>query len=106
MTEANVDRAYEAVEIAKATGKLKKGTNEVTKAIERGQAKLVVVATDVNPAEVVMHLPLLAKEKNTPCVKVPSKEKLGEAAGLERPTAAIAIVQEGDAKNIIKELAR
>lgn len=106
MTEANVDRVYEAVEIAKATGKLKKGTNEVTKAIERGQAKLVVVATDVNPAEVVMHLPLLAKEKNAPCVKVPSKEKLGEAAGLERPTAAIAIVQEGDAKNIIKELTR
>jgi large subunit ribosomal protein L7Ae len=102
---AEPDKAYEAIEVANATGKIKKGTNEVTKVIERGLAKLVVVAEDVSPAEVVMHLPLLAKEKDVLCVKVPSKERLGEAAGLERATAAIAIIKEGDAKNIIKQLA-
>ena len=100
------DRVYEAVEVARNTGKLRKGANEVTKAIEKGQAKLVVIAKDVSPKEIVMHIPLLAKEKNVPCLEVPSKDELGAAAGIPLGTAAVAIVQEGEAKNIIKELAR
>ncbi len=98
-------KAYEAIEIAKSTGKLKKGSNEVTKALERGTAKLVAVAKDVTPPEVIMHLPILAKEKGVPCVEVPSKEELGAAAGIQVGTAAIAIVTEGDAKSLIKEIA-
>jgi len=108
MAEANkeiVDRAYEAVEIAKKTGKIKKGANEVTKIIERGQAKLVLVAADVNPPEVIMHFGPLCKEKKVPCVQVPSKEELGAVAGLNVSTAAIAVVKEGDARDIIKQLA-
>jgi len=98
------DKALEAVEVAKATGKLKKGTNEVTKALERGVAKLVVYAKDVQPAEVVMHIPLIAKEKGIMCVDVDSKEELGAAAGVGIPTSAVAIVEEGDAKTLLKEL--
>src|SRR3989344_5186978 len=95
------DKALEAIEVARTSGKLKKGSNEVTKAIERGNAKLVVVAKDVTPKEVVMHLPLLAKEKGVPCVEVASKENLGASAGLHVGTAAVAIVQEGNAKKLI-----
>ena len=98
------DQAYEAVEIAKATGKIRKGSNEATKAIERGIAKLVVYAKDVQPPEVIMHLPLLCKEKGILCIEVPSKEELGAAAGIDVPTAAIAIVDEGDAKDLIKKM--
>jgi large subunit ribosomal protein L7Ae len=98
------EQAYEAVEVARKTGKIKKGANEVTKAIERGSAKLVVYAKDVTPPEITMHLPLLCKDKGIPCVEVPSKEELGAAAGLPLATVAIAIVQEGEAKNLIKEL--
>ena len=79
----NAEKAYEAIEVARTTGKIKKGTNEVTKQIERGNAKLVVYAKDVNPPEVVMHLPLLCKEKGIPCAEVPSKEELGAAAGIQ-----------------------
>lgn len=102
---ADADQIYEAVEVARATGKIKKGSNEVTKAIERGQAKLVVVAKDVQPAEIIMHLPLLAKEKGVPCVEVPSKEQLGAAAGLSLGTGAIAIIVEGEAKKLIQAIA-
>ncbi|MEK6868184.1 MAG: ribosomal L7Ae/L30e/S12e/Gadd45 family protein [Nanoarchaeota archaeon] len=102
----DADQIYEAVEVARNTGKIKKGSNEVTKALERGAAKLVVVAKDVQPAEVVMHLPLLAKEKGIPCVEVPSKEQLGAAAGLALGTTAIAIVVEGEAKKLIDAIAR
>ena len=98
------DRVYEAVEVARTTGKIRKGTNEATKLIEKGQAKLVVIAKDVNPPEITMHIPLLSEEKNVPCVQVSSKEELGAAAGLEVGTGAVVIVIEGEAKNIIKEI--
>ena len=100
-----VDKVYEAIEVAKATGKLRKGTNEATKAIEKGQVKLVAIAKDVNPPEITMHIPILAEEKNVPCIQVPSKEELGAAAGIDVPTGCVAIVQEGDAKQLIKEIA-
>ncbi len=104
MAEVNVQKVLEAIEVAKNTGKVKKGVNEATKALERGTAKLVAYAKDVTPKEIVMHLPLLAKEKNIPCFEVGSKEELGAAAGIGLPTAAVAIIAEGDAKKIIEEL--
>ncbi len=98
------EKAYEAVELARTTGKIKKGTNEVTKQIERGNAKLVVVAKDTNPPEVVMHLPLLCKEKGVPFVEVPSKEELGAAAGIQVGTSAVVVTEAGEASSIIKNM--
>ncbi len=98
------DQALEVIEIARNTGKLKKGANEATKAVERGVAKLVVFAGDVSPKEIVMHIPILAKEKGIPCVEVGSKQELGAAAGIALGTSAVAIVGEGDAAKRIKEL--
>ena len=97
-------KILEAIEIARTTGKIRKGANETTKAIEKGQAKLVIYAEDVTPKEVIMHLPLLCKEKNIPCVKVSKKDDLGAAAGLPLGSAAVAIVKEGDAKKAIDEI--
>lgn len=98
------ERTLEAIEAARATGKIRKGANEVTKALEKGQAKLVAIAKDVTPPEIVMHLPILAEEKGIACIEVPSKEELGAAAGLPVGTATVAIVVEGEAKNIIKDV--
>ena len=100
------EKAYEAVEVARTTGKIKKGTNEVTKAIERGTAKLVVIAKDVNPPEITMHIPLLCQEKKIPYVEVPSREELGAAAGLQVATSSIAITEAGEAAQIIKEFSK
>ncbi len=97
------NKGYELVEVARKSGKIKKGTNEVTKFLERGTAKAVVYAADVNPKEIVMHLPLLAKEKGIMAIEVPSKEELGAAAGLTKPTAAVAIIDAGDAKHLLKD---
>ncbi len=97
---------YEIIEKARKTGKIKKGTNEVTKAIEREEAKLVVVAKDVSPGEIVQHISALCKEKGIPCAQVDEKARLGQAAGVSVPTACIAIVKEGDAKADIEKLAK
>ncbi len=102
----NEAKILEAVEIARTSGKIRKGANETTKAIEKGQAKLVVYADDVSPKEVVMHLPLLCKEKNVPCLKVSKKEDLGAAAGLSVATTAVAVVKEGEAKGAIESLSK
>ena len=53
-------------------GQLKKGANEATKALNRGIAKVIIMAADTEPIEIVMHLPLLCEDKNVPYVFVPS----------------------------------
>jgi len=98
------DAAYEALQIAAKTGIVRKGTNEATKAIERAQAKLVVVAEDVDPPEVVAHLPLLCEERRVPYLFVPSKERIGSAVGIDVPAASACIIKEGEAAGLIKEI--
>src|SRR3989344_1981688 len=75
-----------------------KSVNETTKAVERGLAKLVVVAEDVTPPEIVMHLQPLCDEKKITLVKVPTKSELGRAAGLQVPTVSVAVLDAGEAK--------
>ena len=94
------------VEKVKKKGKVRIGVNEVTQAVERGVAKLVLIAQDTSPVEIVMHLPLLCKEKNIPCSVVKTKKVLGEKAGIAVNTAPIAIVDEGEAKKELQEIAK
>ena len=89
---------YDIVEKAAKTGKVDKGVNEVTKAVERGVAKLVVVASNVDPKELTQHLPILCKEKSIKFVEADSRENLGISVGINRPTAAVAVIEEGEAK--------
>ena len=100
------EAAYEALRIARETGKIKRGTNETTKSVERGIAKLVLIAEDVEPPEIVAHLPLLCEERKIPYVYVPSKEKLGEAAGIEVRAASATIIEPGESKQIIDEIVK
>jgi len=92
---------YSIIERARKTGKVDKGTNEVTKAIELGVAKLVVYAADVEPKEIISHLQALCKEKNIPCHEVDSKKKLGISAGIKVNAASVAIVDAGEASKDI-----
>ena len=49
-----VNPILEALRVAATTGKVRKGTNEATKAIERGISKLIIIAEDVEPPEVCL----------------------------------------------------
>jgi large subunit ribosomal protein L7Ae len=95
---------YTLVERAKKTGKIEKGTNEVTKAVELGTAKLVVYAADVQPKEIVAHLAVICKEKGIPCHEVDSKQKLGIAAGIPVATSSVAIIDAGEVASEIAKL--
>ena len=93
-----MENAYNIVEKVSKTGKLDRGVNEVTKAVERGIAKIVFVASDVDPKELVQHLPIICKEKGIKYVEVDSKDKLGISSGISRSTAAVAVIEAGEAK--------
>ena len=99
-----VTAVYEAVRVAKQSGKVRKGTNETTKAIERGISKLVVIAEDVEPPEVVAHLPILCEERNAPFIFVPSKQQLGVSLGIDVGSAAATIIDAGEAQHIIEQV--
>ncbi|KAG2480109.1 MAG: 50S ribosomal protein L7Ae [Nitrosopumilales archaeon] len=99
-----VEPILEAIRVATQSGKVRKGTNEATKAIERGTSKLVVIAEDVEPPEVVAHLPIICEEHGASYAYVPSKQELGKALGIDVTSAAAAILDPGDAEHIINEV--
>ena len=98
------DKTYQVVELARDSGKVRKGTNEVTKIVERGDALLVVMAEDVQPEEILAHMPLLCEEKQIPYGYVPSKQELGVASGLGKATASVAVLDAGKGKPALDEL--
>jgi large subunit ribosomal protein L7Ae len=79
-------------EVSEKSSNIKRGMNETTKAIERGIAKLVIIAGDVSPPEIVMHLPKIAEEKKIAYGFLNEKISVGKAIGINVPCAAIAVV--------------
>jgi len=91
------DKVIQIIQDIRSSGKIRKGTNEATKSVERNEAKFVAIAADVNPVEIVMHIPMLCDEKKIPFAWVPTKADLGAAAGLPVGTSAIAVANAGEA---------
>lgn len=75
--------------------KIRKGMNEVTKSIERSQAKIVVMAEDVSPPEILYHVPLLCEEKKIPYAYLSTKKNLGNAVKLNIGASAISVENAG-----------
>jgi large subunit ribosomal protein L7Ae len=105
--EIDEKQVFSIIQKAKETGSIKIGVNEVTKAIERGQAKLVANASDVSPAEIVAHLPGLCKEMKAIHTVAGNKAELGSSVGI-KSTTAVAVLDAGSGKKeldaLVKEL--
>ncbi len=104
--EGVMNEALDVLAKSRQKGKIRIGVNETTKAVEREVAKLVLIAEDVNPKEIVMHIPLLCDEKKIPYCQVKTKKELGEKAGIEVGTSCVAITDAGNAKKELGELAK
>ncbi|MDE1819305.1 MAG: 50S ribosomal protein L7Ae [Euryarchaeota archaeon] len=100
------DKALQLVQVARETGKVRVGTNEVTKSSERSEAKMVVMAEDVDPAEILVHIPMLCEEKHIPYLYVQKKQRLGQVAGLSKSAASVAVVEPGEGKALLEELSQ
>lgn len=105
MVEIDDKQLFSIVQKAKETGSLRIGANEVTKAVERGQAKLVLTATDVSPAEIVAHFPGLCKEMNILCFNIGNRAELGALVGI-KSTTAVAVADAGSAKKELEALVK
>ncbi|KAF2857451.1 ribosomal protein-like protein L7Ae [Piedraia hortae CBS 480.64] len=79
------------VQQAQNSRQLKKGANEATKTLNRGISELIILAADTAPLAIILHLPLVCEDKNTPYVYVPSKMALGRACGVSRAVIACSI---------------
>jgi large subunit ribosomal protein L7Ae len=99
-----VSKTYEALQIVKQSGKVRKGANEVTKSVEQGLATFVVIAGDVEPEEVVIHIPKLCEAKKIAYSYVPSKLELGKSIGLNVPCTAVAVENAGSAQHNISDI--
>lgn len=66
---------------------LKYGINHVTTLVEQKKAKLVVIAHDVDPIEIVVWLPALCRKMEVPFCIVKSKARLGQVVHKKTATA-------------------
>ncbi len=106
-TPADVaDKVLQLAQLASETGKVRVGTNEVTKSSERAEAKLVIMAEDVDPVEILAHVPMLCEEKRIPYLYVPKKQRLGQSVGLSKAAASVAVVEPGEGKGLLEELSQ
>ena len=99
-----VPEIMEMLSAAKDGGKIKKGINEATKSIERRTAQFVVIAEDVSPPEIVIHLPMLCKEQGIAYAFLPTKKDIGMSVGLEVGTSAVAVENAGPASEKLSDL--
>jgi|GEM_PF-1143681 len=95
---------YEILKKVRDAGFIARGILETTRAVEKGTAKLVVIAKNVKPKKLISHLPNLCRYKNIPVFWVNSKERLGDIIGLEVPSTSCTIVNEGEAKDLLEKL--
>jgi U4/U6 small nuclear ribonucleoprotein SNU13 len=120
--EALSQKILDLVQQASNYRQLKKGANEgqsslllwsecpltcaATKTLNRGTSEIVVLAADTSPLAILLHLPLLAEDKNVPYVYVPSKTALGRACGVSRAVIAASITtnESSDLMPQIREL--
>ena len=65
---------------------LKFGLNHVTTLVEEGKAKLVAIASDVEPVEMMSFLPTLCKQKGVAFCIVKGKHNLGKVCNLKTAT--------------------
>ena len=66
--------------------------------------RLVVLAGDISPIDVITHVPVLCEEAGIPYVYVPSKEDLGLAGATKRPTSCVMIKPDAEYKDAYDEV--
>uniref|UniRef100_A0A224Y000 Putative nucleolar protein nhp2 n=1 Tax=Panstrongylus lignarius TaxID=156445 RepID=A0A224Y000_9HEMI len=70
----------------------KSGLKLVQSSIRKGATGLIILAGDVTPVDVMIHLPAVCEDKDIPYCYVPSKEDIGTAMGVTRGVISVLII--------------
>merc|ERR1712046_246153 len=89
---------------AKKPTAVKMGLNHVTTLVEERKAKLVVIAHDVDPIEIIVWLPSLCKARGVPYCIVKSKSRLGAVVGKKTATCLAITDVKPENKNDLQSL--
>ena len=65
--------------------------------------RLLILAADITPIDIISHLPVMAEDANIPYVFVPSKEELGHASATKRPTSCVMVCPDQKKKSKQKD---
>jgi len=88
-------------EVGKRPKVIKAGLKHVTTLIESRKAKLVIIAHDVDPIEIVLWLPTLCRKKGVPYIIIKGKARLGKIVHKKTATClAVTDVDPKDAKDL------
>ena len=85
---------------------IKYGIHQVTSLIEKKEAKLVVIAHDVDPIELVVWLPTLCRKKDIPFCIIKGKARLGQLVGKKNAAVACITTVRKEDKNDFETLAK
>ncbi|KAI9701341.1 MAG: snoRNA-binding protein [Bogoriella megaspora] len=96
---------FTAVKRAEKAQAVKRGVKEVVKAINKApkltakQAltridRVVILAADIWPIDVISHIPVLCEDFRIPYVFVRSRDELGRAGNTKRPTSVIMVTKD------------
>merc|ERR1711994_1143972 len=83
---------------------LQHGINKVTTLVEKKKAKLVCIANDVDPIELVLFLPALCKKMDVPYCIVKNKARLGIATRRKTATTVAITDVEGSDNSSLKKV--
>jgi H/ACA ribonucleoprotein complex subunit 2 len=84
-------KLHKTIKKASKARQVKRGVKEVVKGIRKGEKGLLILAADINPIDIISHLPVLSEEAQVPYIFVSSKEELGHASSTKRPTSCVMI---------------
>ncbi|KAJ7068280.1 50S ribosomal protein L30e-like protein, partial [Mycena amicta] len=100
-------KLHKTIKKASKARQVKRGVKEVVKGIRKGEKGLLILAADINPIDIISHLPILSEEAQIAYVFVPSKEELGNSSSTKRPTSCVMVCpdqkKKSKAKNEEKE---
>ncbi|KIK06698.1 hypothetical protein K443DRAFT_247686 [Laccaria amethystina LaAM-08-1] len=86
-----VKKLHKTIKKASKARQVKRGVKEVVKGIRKGEKGLLILAADINPIDIISHLPVLSEEAQIPYIFVSSKEELGHASSTKRPTSCVMV---------------